>query len=71
MQLVLENPAQARALGVEPPTGLLLYGPPGTGKTTVARVLASQAKCKFIATSAAEINNMWGWRVRKKRSETL
>ncbi len=59
MQLVLENPSQARALGVEPPTGLLLYGPPGTGKTTVARVLAAQAKCKFIATSAAEINNMW------------
>lgn len=59
MQLMLENPAQARALGVEPPTGLLLYGPPGTGKTTVARVLAAQARCHFLATSPAEINNMW------------
>lgn len=59
MQLVLENPQQARTLGVEPPTGLLLYGPPGTGKTTVARVLAAQAKCRFYATSPAEINNMW------------
>jgi transitional endoplasmic reticulum ATPase len=59
MQLVLENPQQARALGVEPPTGLLLYGPPGTGKTTVARVLAAQANCRFFATSPAEINNMW------------
>jgi transitional endoplasmic reticulum ATPase len=59
MQLVLENPQQARALGVEPPTGLLLYGPPGTGKTTVARVLAAQAKCHFLSTSPAEVNNMW------------
>ena len=59
MQLVLENPSQARALGVEPPTGLLLYGPPGTGKTTVARVLAAQAKCHFLNTSPAEINQMW------------
>ena len=58
-QLVLENPAQARALGVDPPTGLLLYGPPGTGKTTVARVLAAQARCQFFSTSPAEINNMW------------
>jgi transitional endoplasmic reticulum ATPase len=47
MQLVLENPQQARQLGVEPPTGLLLYGPPGTGKTTVARVLAAQARARF------------------------
>jgi transitional endoplasmic reticulum ATPase len=59
MQLVLENPSQARALGVEPPTGLLLYGPPGTGKTTIARVLAAQTKAHFLTTSPAEINQMW------------
>lgn len=59
MQLVLENPAQARALGVEPPAGLLLYGPPGTGKTTVARVLAAQTRAHFLTTSAAEVNQMW------------
>lgn len=59
MQLLLENPAKARALGVEPPTGLLLYGPPGTGKTTVARVLAAQSRCAFLTTSPAETNNMW------------
>jgi transitional endoplasmic reticulum ATPase len=38
---------------------LLLYGPPGTGKTTIARILAAQAKCKFYATSPAEVNSMW------------
>ncbi len=59
MQLVLENPQQARSLGVEPPTGLLLYGPPGTGKTTVARVLAAQAKCAFLTSNPADINQMW------------
>ncbi|MEO7719481.1 MAG: ATP-binding protein [Capsulimonas sp.] len=59
MQLLLENPSLSRDLGIEPPTGLLLYGPPGTGKTTIARVLAHEAHCHFIATSPAEINSMW------------
>jgi transitional endoplasmic reticulum ATPase len=59
MQLLLENPAISRDLGIDPPTGLLLYGPPGTGKTTIARVLAHEAKCKFFATSPAEVNSMW------------
>jgi transitional endoplasmic reticulum ATPase len=59
IQLLLENPHQAAALGVDPPTGLLLYGPPGTGKTTVARVLAAQARCRFFTTSPAETHSMW------------
>ncbi|MBV9849146.1 MAG: AAA family ATPase, partial [Armatimonadetes bacterium] len=59
MQLLLENPALSKDLGIEPPTGLLLYGPPGTGKTTIARVLASESHCAFLSTSPAEINSMW------------
>ncbi len=59
MQMLLENPALARDLGIDPPTGLLLYGPPGTGKTTIARILASEAKCQFFASTPAEINSMW------------
>jgi len=59
MQLLLEKPDLSRDLGIEPPTGLLLYGPPGTGKTTIARVLAHESHCHFIATSPAEINSMW------------
>ena len=59
MQLLLENPSLSRDLGIEPPTGLLLYGPPGTGKTTIARVLAHESHCAFLATSPAEINSMW------------
>lgn len=59
MQVLLENPSLSRDLGIEPPTGLLLYGAPGTGKTTIARVLASESHCHFVATSPAEINSMW------------
>jgi transitional endoplasmic reticulum ATPase len=59
MQAMLENPTAARSLGVEPPTGLLLYGPSGTGKTTIARILAAQAKCRFFSSTPAEINSMW------------
>ena len=59
MQLLLENPSLARDLGIDPPTGLLLYGPPGTGKTTIARVLAYESHCAFLATSPAQINSMW------------
>jgi transitional endoplasmic reticulum ATPase len=59
MQIMLENPAHARELGVEPPTGILLKGAPGTGKTTIARVLANEAKCKFFSITPADINQMY------------
>lgn len=59
MQLMLENPANARELGVQPPTGILLKGAPGTGKTTIARVLANEAKCKFFSITPADINQMY------------
>jgi len=59
MQLMLEMPDVARDLGVEPPTGILLTGAPGTGKTTIARVLANEAKCRFFAITPADINQMY------------
>jgi ATP-dependent 26S proteasome regulatory subunit len=59
LQYVIEDPEMARQLGVEPPTGVLLTGPPGTGKTTIAKVLAAQAKCSFYPVSAGDITSMW------------
>lgn len=55
----IENPDALSQLGVDPPKGILLYGPPGTGKTTIAKVLANEAKAAFFSISIAEIYTMW------------
>ena len=34
------------------PHSLILWGPPGVGKTTLARMMATQFQCEFIALSA-------------------
>jgi transitional endoplasmic reticulum ATPase len=59
LQLLLTHPEKARALGIDPPSGVLLAGPPGTGKTTVAKVLAAQAGCSFYPVSAADLLSKW------------
>jgi transitional endoplasmic reticulum ATPase len=59
IQAVIEDPESARRFGVDPPTGLLLAGPPGTGKTTVAKVLAAQARCSFYPVSGADVMSKW------------
>jgi transitional endoplasmic reticulum ATPase len=59
LQTVIEDPESARRFGVDPPTGLLLAGPPGTGKTTVAKVLAAQARSSFYPISGADVMSKW------------
>ncbi len=59
LQSILEDPESARRFGIDPPTGLLLAGPPGTGKTTVAKVLAAQARCSFYPVSGADVMSKW------------
>ena len=59
LQSVIEDPESSRRYGVEPPTGLLLAGPPGTGKTTVAKVLAAQARCSFYPIAGADVMSKW------------
>jgi transitional endoplasmic reticulum ATPase len=59
LQRLIEDPEVPRKLGIDPPSGLLLAGPPGTGKTTIARVLATQARCSFYSVSAADLTSKW------------
>ena len=41
-----------RALDARELPSLILWGPPGTGKTTLARLLATEARARFVALSA-------------------
>ena len=59
LQRVIEDPESVKRFGIEAPTGLLLAGPPGTGKTTVAKVLAAQARASFYPISGADVISKW------------
>jgi transitional endoplasmic reticulum ATPase len=49
------DPDRFRAMGIDPPRGILLYGPPGTGKTFVIRALAHEAGAAFFPIKGAEL----------------
>lgn len=56
----LRNPTKYTDMGAKVPKGLLMYGPPGTGKTSLARAVAGEASCSFIALTGSELNgNSW------------
>ncbi len=55
VELPLTNPELFRAMGIEPPKGVLLYGPPGCGKTLLAKAVAHESKATFIRLIASEL----------------
>lgn len=59
IQSLLTDRDVADRLGVDPLNGVLLTGPPGTGKTTVAKVLAAEARCSFYPASSADLSSRW------------
>ncbi|MEE9593500.1 MAG: proteasome-activating nucleotidase [Thermoplasmata archaeon] len=51
----LLKPDMFRAVGIEPPKGVLLVGPPGTGKTLLAKAVANRTKANFVRLVGSEL----------------
>jgi proteasome regulatory subunit len=55
VEMPLKNPEMFSAVGITPPSGVLLYGPPGTGKTLLAKAVANQTDATFIKMAGSEL----------------
>jgi transitional endoplasmic reticulum ATPase len=55
----LKYPDVFEQLQTKPPRGILLFGPPGTGKTLLAKAVANESECNFIAVKGPELLSKW------------
>jgi transitional endoplasmic reticulum ATPase len=55
----IKYPDVFERLQTKAPKGILLFGPPGTGKTLLAKAVANESECNFIAVKGPELLSKW------------